>query len=323
MLLVLPMFGKLAHMSLENKTCPADVEEVARALTHQRLAASPIGRAMALLSPSAAARRAAEALEREWIGAIGEAREVLGRVAAARGEDFAPSYDADHLRVWHKSVDFLTDARFMSAYRRGMDSGHVIGRPASSREDIHIEWRIHICCWAAWHARRLPGDFVECGTNTGIMSLAVCEYTDFNATGKDFYLFDTFAGIPLEQLSAQEQALGRAQENTMYPDCWEIVQRNFAPFPRAHLVRGRVPETLATVEIGTVAYLCIDMNIAAPERSALAHFWPRLVTGAPVIFDDYGWTPYREQKEALDDFARSQGVEIATLPTGQGLLIKS
>ena len=109
----------------------------------------------------------------------------------------------------------------------------------------------------------------------------------------------------------------------MYPDCWEIVQRNFAPFPRAHLVRGRVPETLATVEIGKVAYLCIDMNIAAPELSALAHFWPRLVTGAPVIFDDYGWTPYREQKEALDDFARSQGVEIATLPTGQGLLIKS
>ena len=109
----------------------------------------------------------------------------------------------------------------------------------------------------------------------------------------------------------------------MYPDCWEIAQHNFAPYPRARLVRGMVPNTLATVDIGPVCYLCIDMNIAAPERAAMEHFWPRLVTGAPVIFDDYGWTPYRAQKDSLDAFARSHGVEIATLPTGQGLLIKS
>lgn len=303
--------------------CPKDVEAVARALTRQRLAASPLARIGATLSPVAALQRQATALEAEWPGAIAEAEKVLAAVAEARGETHAPTYDADHLRVWHKTVDFMRDERFMSAYRRGMNSGHVIGRPAESMEDIHIEWRIHMCCWAAWHASRLPGDFVECGTNTGIMSLAICEYVDFNATDKNFYLFDTFAGIPLEQLSERERALGRADENSMYPDCWEIAQRNFAPYPRAKLVRGRVPETLSTVEIGPVAYLCIDMNIAAPERAALEHFWPRLVTGAPVIFDDYGWTPYREQKDSLDAFARSQGVEIATLPTGQGLLIKS
>jgi O-methyltransferase len=55
----------------------------------------------------------------------------------------------------------------------------------------------------------------------------------------------------------------------------------------------------------------------------MQYFWPRLVPGAPVIFDDYGWLAYRAQKEALDEFARSHGVEILLLPTGQGLLIKS
>jgi O-methyltransferase len=237
--------------------------------------------------------------------------------------DQPPSYDADFLRTWNKSVDFLTDPRFMSAYRRGMDSGHAIGRAPGSRDDIHIEWRIHTCCWAAAHAVRLPGDFVECGTNTGIMSLAVCDYVDFNSTGKRFFLFDTFAGIPVEQISERERALGRAAENAMYPECWEIAQKNFAPFPNARLIRGRVPETLSSVEIGQVCYLCIDMNIAEPEIAAMQHFWPRLVPGAPVIFDDYGWLAYRAQKEALDEFARSHGVEILLLPTGQGLLIKS
>jgi hypothetical protein len=234
-----------------------------------------------------------------------------------------PTYDADCLRTWSKSVDFLSDARFMSAYRRGMDIGHVIGRSPGSRVDIHIEWRIHVCCWAGWHASRLPGGFVECGTNTGIMSLAVCEYIDFNRTGKSFYLFDTFAGIPVEQISEREHALGRANENAKYPDCWDTVQKNFAPFPKAKLIRGRVPDTLASVSIDQICYLCIDMNIAKPERAAVEHFWGRLVHGAPVIFDDYGWLLYGEQKETLDDFARSRGVEILTLPTGQGLLIKS
>jgi hypothetical protein len=234
-----------------------------------------------------------------------------------------PTYDADFLTVWHKNTDFLQDQKFIAAYKAGMDSGHKIARPAGSCEDIHIEWRIHICCWAAWHAKLLPGDFVECGTNTGIMSLAVANYIDFNSTGKAFFLFDTFQGIPEEQIMPYERLLGRAQENEqLYEDCYERAKMNFSPFPRARLVRGKVPDTLATVPIGDVCYLCLDMNIVVPERAAIEHFWDKLVPGAPVILDDYGWLNFGEQKEAMDRFAAQKGVKIANLPTGQGLLFK-
>jgi O-methyltransferase len=270
-------------------------------------------------SAARALARIRSADESEWSQFLPEARMVI---AAWNASQQVPSYDADFLRTWNKSVDFLEDPRFMSAYRRGMDSGHVIGRPAGSKIDIHIEWRIHVCCWAAKHASHLAGSFVECGTNTGIMSLAACEYVDFNSLDKDFYLFDTFAGIPAEQVSEKEKALGRLNENTMYPDCWDIVRDNFRPYPRAKPVRGRVPEVLSKVDIDRVCYLCVDMNIAAPEVAAMEHFWDRLVQGAPVVFDDYGWLAYREQKEALDAFAKRHDTEILTLPTGQGLLIK-
>lgn len=249
----------------------------------------------------------------------GVARDVVGAWLSGQQK---PSYDGDFLKTWNKSVDFISAPRFANAYERGMQSGHVIGREPGSTTDIHIEWRIHTCCWAAWHASKLDGDFVECGTNTGIMSLAVCEYVDFNSLGKDFYLFDTFEGIPEEQVSAEEKELGRLSENAMYPDCWDLVRKNFADFPRARPIRGRVPDTLSSVEIDRVAYLCIDMNIAAPEVAAMEHFWPRLVSGAIVVFDDYGWLAYVAQKRALDAFARTKGVEIMTLPTGQGLLVK-
>ncbi len=64
------------------------------------------------------------------------------------------------------------------------------------------------------------------------------------------------------------------------------------------------------------------MNIAAPEVAAIEYFWDKLVTGAPVLLDDYGWQHYALQKRDMDRFAGRNGVKIATLPTGQGLLIK-
>ena len=235
-----------------------------------------------------------------------------------------PSYDANNLVTWYQSVDFMSDKHFLSAYHRGMNSGHQIMRAPGSRDDIHIEWRVAIACWVAHHAKRLPGDFVECGVNTGIVSLAICEYVDFNATGKSFWLFDTFCGIPADQITNTELTLGRGIENeSLYLECYETAKRNFKPFKKANLIRGRVPDTLTSVSITEVAYLHLDMNVAYPERAAIEYFWPKMPVGAIVLLDDYGWTPYKPQKEILDDFAKKNGVQIMMLPTGQGLLIKS
>jgi hypothetical protein len=234
-----------------------------------------------------------------------------------------PNYLADHLAVWHKSVDFMQDPKFLAAYRRGMDSGHHIIRAPGSHSDLHIEWRVHVLLWAARHASKLEGDFVECGVNTGIYSLAICDYLDFNRLGKSFYLFDTFCGLPVEQVSAEEEVLGRLEEGSYYySECYDIARRNFAPYSKAVLVRGKVPDTLASVPIERVCFLSIDMNIVEPEIAAMEFFWDRLSPGAPVVLDDYGWSTYRPQKDAMDSFAERKNVAILALPTGQGLVLK-
>jgi O-methyltransferase len=107
-----------------------------------------------------------------------------------------------------------------------------------------------------------------------------------------------------------------------YSECFEVAQENFAPYERVRLVRGTVPQTLATVPIEQVAYLSLDMNVAPPEVAALEFFWDKLAPGAPVMLDDYGWVGYRPQKDALDEFASRKGVEILTLPTGQGVILR-
>jgi hypothetical protein len=158
--------------------------------------------------------------------------------------------------------------------------------------------------------------------NTGVHSLAICEYVRFNNLDKRFFLFDTFRGIPFEQRSPSERRSVSAHYVGPYSECYEVTKARFAEFPRAQLVRGKVPDTLTTVQIDRVAYLSIDMNIAYPERAAIEFFWPKLSPSAIVVLDDYGWLGHGEQKRSLAEFARSVDVAILMLPTGQGLMIK-
>jgi hypothetical protein len=257
-------------------------------------------------------------LARAWA----HAHELNDALQRLDGHFRSADYNGDSLLAFHRNVTFMRDERFLSAYRRGVRSGHKLGAAHGAGGELHIEWRVHVACWAAARARALPGALVECGVNTGILSLAACEYMDFNATGKDFFLFDTFEGIPEAQMSDAERADRVCENATLYEECFELVRRNFAPFPRATLVRGRVPDTLPTVAIDRVCYLSIDMNIVHPEVAALEYFWDKLVPGAAVILDDYGWKNYHLQQEAHDRFAASKGVPVLHLPTGQGLIIK-
>jgi O-methyltransferase len=238
-------------------------------------------------------------------------------IDAARG-----FYNADCLSVTNRNLDALVSPRFTAAYKAGMDTGHKIGRAAGSAADVHIEWRTYVCCWAAEHALKLDGDFVECGVNTGIYSKAICEYLGFGDLDRRMFLFDTFQGIPPEQMSDNERKARTAENRDFYEDCHGTAVKNFAAYPNVTIVKGRVPDTLTDVDIERVAYLSIDMNIAAPEVAALEYFWDRLVPGALVVLDDYGWSNYRPQYDAMNTLAARLGVSILTMPTGQGLIVR-
>lgn len=227
------------------------------------------------------------------------------------------AYNQDGLATRH-NADFMRDARFLEAYRAGLEDA-----PPGTQ----VEWRVHVALWCATQAAQLAGDFVECGVHTGILSAAVMTWLDFaRDSRRRFYLFDTWRGIPEEQISEEEKRFGVAAMNRKYQDGDAIhagVVRKFSRWPNAVVVRGRVPESLEAMKASDkVAYASIDMNVAAAEMAAIGFLWPRLVPGAPVLLDDYGWAAHVNQKHAWDAFARAQGVMILGLPTGQGLLVK-
>ena len=221
------------------------------------------------------------------------------------------TYSGDGFMTVHRA-DFLHDPRFREAYAQAKATGAWHG--------ADIEWRAYTVCWAAMKAKGLEGDYVECGVDRGGFSRAAMDYIGFaGLPDRKFYLVDTYAGIPAETLAGDEH---REFLSTHYQQTYDDVVRTFAPFPNAVIVRGKVPEILPAVAAEKVCYLCIDLNTTAPSIAAAEFFWDRLVSGAPIVLDDYGQSFFAGMREAFDEFARRRGVEVLALPTGQGLMFK-
>lgn len=228
------------------------------------------------------------------------------------------AYNQDGLATQH-SADFMRDVRFLEAYRVGMEN---------ARPGTQVEWRVHTALWCATQAARLEGDFVECGVHTGILSGAAMAWLDFaKLAPRRFFLFDTWQGIPAEQVSEEEKRFGVLEMNRKYQSGDALhadVVKKFSRWPNAVVVRGRVPESLAAMaDCERVAYLSIDMNVAAAEMAAADALWPRLVPGGLMLLDDYGWAAHVNQKRAWDAWAQKTGAMILALPTGQALVQKA
>lgn len=231
---------------------------------------------------------------------------------------YTPVYDYCGLRTDPAIVhnhDFMRDPRFIAAYERG-----VIAEGYEPR----YFWRTHVALWCASFAAGLGGDFVECGVCRGMLSSSIMAYLNWNEIDRRFFLFDTFTGVDERLVTDEELGSGNlGYFREMYKeDIYEQAVRNFSEFKNVEIIRGSVPSTLSTVDVGPVAYLSIDMNNVTPEIAAINHFWDKLQTGAPVLLDDYGFVRYEAQKNAFDAWAAQRGVGILALPTGQGLIIK-
>lgn len=221
-----------------------------------------------------------------------------------------PTYYSDGLITIH-NVDFISDPDFTKAYNMALRTCAEI--------PIFIKWRINTLLWAASQAIRLNGDFVECGVDRAFMSTAVMKYTNFkDIKNKKFYLFDTYCGL-VDDLVTKNDKCGYKNQ---YTDCYDFVMQVFKKHSNVVVVKGAVPDSLSNVVIDRVAYLHLDMNCAEPERAALEFFWPRIVKGGIVVFDDYGFSGHTEQKKVADTFSNSHGLKVLYLPTGQGILIK-
>jgi len=218
-------------------------------------------------------------------------------------------YESDGLATAHL-VPFLTDQNFLERYA-------VV---ASTWEGLDIRWRLWILTRCAAQCASLEGSFAEFGVYRG-----GCAYMVLSGSppreGRSFYLFDTFEGIPDSNLTEKEASEGFA--GRLADVSLEEVRRRLNPWEdKARFVIGDVFKTLPATDTGLLAFAHIDLNAAAPTELALRYTWSRLVSSGMVVFDDYGWEGYSDQRRLIDQFFAGKAEALIALPTGQALAIK-
>lgn len=226
-------------------------------------------------------------------------------------EPYRPTaFVADGLATWLKILPFYDDPRFVE----------IADRHRELLPSPNWHWNLQTALWCARRAARLEGDFVELGVFRGHTTLFLAEYLDFASWPRTWRLYDTFEGIPEDQLDP-----GWAEPNAnVYVGAftYEEVCARFAGFPNIRLIKGRVPEILVEDGPGPIAFLHVDLNNSTAEIAALDLLYERIVSGGVILFDDFCWMTARAQHDAEVRWFAERGLEILPLPTGQGLFVK-
>jgi O-methyltransferase len=209
----------------------------------------------------------------------------------------------DNLFTFGRNLSFLDMPKFMAAFEKN----------SPTPTERAVIWRVFVMTWAAEVGLRREGDFVECGCGRGANARIIVDFLDFAHTAKQFYLYDMFD---------HGEDTAHVKQSFHSPELYDTVKQRFADLPNVHVIQGRVPDILKERSPEKIAYLHIDLNDADAEIGALELLFDRVVPGAMIILDDYGWHAYRAQKLVEDTWLAARGYRVLELPTGQGMVLK-
>jgi hypothetical protein len=266
-------------------------------------------RKLVQLEPESPSARARLGLVRRPNKRVLETLEIL---QAVEGIPNSNGYVGEGIATWLKIPAFTRDGRFMALADKDLDIAPL------GVSNWH--WNLQTVLWGAQQARNLPGDFVELGVFRGHTTLFLAEYLEFAAWPKRWWLYDTFEGIPDDQLDAGWEAVNKVNYKGTFT--FEEVRDRFAAFPNITVTQGRVPQIFDQVCPEQISFMHIDLNNATAEVGALDALYDRITPGGVIVFDDYGWQAASAQFHAETRWFTSRGLAIMQLPTGQGLFVK-
>jgi O-methyltransferase len=178
--------------------------------------------------------------------------------------------------------------------------------------------RCYVLASFAHYASNLPGNFAECGVYNGGTALLLARVLK-QTVNKKLYLFDSFQGLP--QVDPEREPW--FSEGEFASESLEGVREVLSEFANIVDIRpGWIPQTFSGLEHVRFAFVHLDVDLYRSNRDCCNYFYPRLVPGGVLVFDEYGFAPARGEKEAVDEFFADKPENPIVLPTAQAVVIK-
>jgi len=137
-----------------------------------------------------------------------------------------------------------------------------------------------------------------------------------------FYVCDTFAGHTV----VDETLDGRHRVGKQFRTAPEKVAHYLRGYDFLHIVEGDIRETVSRFsDQQAFGMVHLDVDVHPITAFCLEFFAPRMVVGAVIVVDDYGFVTCKGAKKAVDDFAAAHADRFRALHllTGQAVLTRT
>lgn len=228
------------------------------------------------------------------------------------------------LRCWPEQrqlalTDYETDEVFHERYDRAQEMTQMRQSDNALRRMRH-----YTLMKLLDNADLNNGDICELGCFRGLSSWQIsCSIRDRKSNGT-FHIFDSFQGLSeIEEIDMPED---RSQDSEALREQFacslEQVKANLSEFNFITYHKGWIPERFGEVEDIMFSFVHIDVDLYQPIYDSISFFFPRLIDGGTMVFDDYGYLQFPGAKKAVDDYLGANPAFFVPLPSGQAFLIK-
>ena len=163
----------------------------------------------------------------------------------------------------------------------------------------------------------LPGDVVECGVFKAATFLQWATFRGMleNEFSRRIVGFDTFDRFPdatyPDDIRFRERFVNVAGEQSISREGLLAVCQH-KRIDNVELVKGDITTTVPRYAEENphfkIGLLHVDTDLYEPSRTVIQHFYPRVVRGGIVVFDDFGSVP--GGTKAIDEFLTEHDVQL-------------
>lgn len=198
------------------------------------------------------------------------------------------------------------DLFFMIIYKE------IQGISALSASRLHVLYQFFL------NTYDLNGDFAEAGVYKGGTAKFFALLSQQKAPTKLIHLFDTFEGMPV---SSKENG-DTYEKGDLANYKFEDTKKYLEPYNNLVFHKGLFQDTFLKVPTLRFSFVHVDADIYASIWESCSYFYPRMIQGGIIIFDDYGFVSCQSSKIAIDKFFSDKKETPVYLFTGQCIVIK-
>lgn len=217
-------------------------------------------------------------------------------------------------------VQYETDSSFHELYDEAQQKTQMVATDNALRRLRHYTL-MHLL----QQANLTEGNVVELGTFHGLSAYQIASQLTARDTGATFSIFDSFEGLSeIKEEDMSTHAIDDDSLRKQFAYGEDLVKQNLSTFTCIQFYKGWIPDRFTEVEEQQFSFVHIDVDLYEPIKDSIDFFYPKLISGGIMVFDDYGFTTqFPGAKKAVDEVLSSlKHSFFMALPSGQAFIIK-